>query len=87
MTSAPQGAAGGQHLQLQDLGRLMEAAIEAGKAERLARCGVQGGVLAVGGQPLGPDSLHWLSLLYLACRCDHNQISVGRAVRPWSKTP
>lgn len=26
-----------QHLQLQDLGRLMEAAIEAGQTERLAR--------------------------------------------------
>ena len=36
-------AAGGQPLQLQGLGRLMEAAIEAGKAERLARYGVQGG--------------------------------------------
>jgi hypothetical protein len=24
---------------------------------------------------------------WLACRCDHNPISVGRVVRPWSKTP
>ena len=42
MTTATPGDAGGQHLQLQDLGRLMEVVIEAGKAERLACGGVQG---------------------------------------------
>jgi len=42
MTTATPGGAGGQHLQLQDLGLLMEAAIEAGKTEWLARGGVQG---------------------------------------------
>jgi hypothetical protein len=33
----------GQYLQFQDLGRLIEPAIAAGKAEGLARCGVQAG--------------------------------------------
>ena len=43
-------------------------------------------VQAVCGQPLEPDCLRWLGLLWRFCRCDHNQISVGRIVRPWTKT-
>jgi len=87
MTSAPQEAAGGQHLQLHDLGRLNERRSKQAKRSGWPVVEFKVVVLAVGGQPLGPDSLRWLGLLQLACRCDHNQISVGRAVRPWSKTP